>query len=89
MGSAGFSFLLFVGLILYTVLQLCDAGITSSYVRNNDLDIDMPLDSDVFRVPPGYNAPQQVFSVSVIFCLFFSIKDCSFPASSMFLFLFF
>lgn len=22
--------------------------------------IDLPLDSDVFRVPPGYNVPQQV-----------------------------
>lgn len=32
----------------------------STFVRNDDLSLDMPLDSDVFRVPPGYNAPQQV-----------------------------
>ncbi|KAL3514699.1 hypothetical protein ACH5RR_027416 [Cinchona calisaya] len=58
----GFYFFLFVGWILLDiqVLELCEAGITSSYVRKTDLDIDMPLDSDVFRVPPGYNAPQQV-----------------------------
>ncbi|KDP38574.1 hypothetical protein JCGZ_04499 [Jatropha curcas] len=33
---------------------------TSSFVRTDNLSLDMPLDSDVFRVPPGYNAPQQV-----------------------------
>lgn len=32
----------------------------STFVRNDDLSLDMPLDSNVFRVPPGYNAPQQV-----------------------------
>ncbi|KAL8556210.1 hypothetical protein ACS0TY_003851 [Phlomoides rotata] len=35
-------------------------GITSSFVRKNEKSGDMPLDSDVFQVPPGYNAPQQV-----------------------------
>ncbi|XP_027148300.1 purple acid phosphatase-like [Coffea eugenioides] len=58
---AGFSFYLFVGLTLHLqVLEFCSAGTTSSYVRKYNYDIDMPLDSDVFRVPPGYNAPQQV-----------------------------
>ncbi|MCI11934.1 purple acid phosphatase 2-like, partial [Trifolium medium] len=35
-------------------------GNTSNFVRNDYLSLDMPLDTDVFRVPPGYNAPQQV-----------------------------
>nr|1KBP_A Chain A, Purple Acid Phosphatase [Phaseolus vulgaris]1KBP_B Chain B, Purple Acid Phosphatase [Phaseolus vulgaris]1KBP_C Chain C, Purple Acid Phosphatase [Phaseolus vulgaris]1KBP_D Chain D, Purple Acid Phosphatase [Phaseolus vulgaris]3KBP_A Chain A, Purple Acid Phosphatase [Phaseolus vulgaris]3KBP_B Chain B, Purple Acid Phosphatase [Phaseolus vulgaris]3KBP_C Chain C, Purple Acid Phosphatase [Phaseolus vulgaris]3KBP_D Chain D, Purple Acid Phosphatase [Phaseolus vulgaris]4KBP_A Chain A, Pur len=30
------------------------------FVRKTNKNRDMPLDSDVFRVPPGYNAPQQV-----------------------------
>ncbi|KAI3464898.1 hypothetical protein Pfo_021561 [Paulownia fortunei] len=51
---------LLVGSNFIAVLVFCEAGLTSSYVRNNGLSRDMPLDSDVFRVPPGYNAPQQV-----------------------------
>lgn len=54
---SGFCFLL-VGLLNFA--EFCNGGITSTYVRNDDLSLDMPLDSDVFRVPPGYNAPQQV-----------------------------
>ncbi|XP_076910025.1 purple acid phosphatase 2-like [Bidens hawaiensis] len=42
------------------LLLLSNGGITSSFVRNEERSIDMPFDSDVFRVPPGYNAPQQV-----------------------------
>ncbi|PKA65530.1 Purple acid phosphatase 2 [Apostasia shenzhenica] len=38
----------------------CNAGTTSAFVRKAQKAVDMPLDSDVFRVPPGYNAPQQV-----------------------------
>ncbi|KAG7971798.1 hypothetical protein I3843_07G152800 [Carya illinoinensis] len=51
---------LLVGCLILSVLELCSCGITSAYVRNADLSLDMPIDSDVFRVPPGYNAPQQV-----------------------------
>ncbi|KAF7817607.1 purple acid phosphatase 2-like [Senna tora] len=40
--------------------SICEGGSTSSFLRNDYLSLDMPLDSDVFRVPPGYNAPQQV-----------------------------
>lgn len=40
--------------------RLCNGGLTSSYLREKNASLDMPLDSDVFRVPPGYNAPQQV-----------------------------
>ena len=55
--SIGFLYLL---LVLLSFGEFCNGGITSNYVRRNDLSADMPLDSDVFRVPPGYNAPQQV-----------------------------
>ncbi|GJS87685.1 purple acid phosphatase 2-like protein [Tanacetum coccineum] len=41
-------------------LLLSNGGITSSYVRNEEKSVDMPFDSDVFKVPQGYNAPQQV-----------------------------
>jgi len=49
-------------LVLCCVLNslLCNGGITSRYVRKLEATVDMPLDSDVFRVPCGYNAPQQV-----------------------------
>ncbi|KAI3786340.1 hypothetical protein L1987_39947 [Smallanthus sonchifolius] len=36
-------------------LLLSNGGITSSFVRDEERSIDMPFDSDVFRVPPGYN----------------------------------
>nr|GMD08660.1 purple acid phosphatase 2-like [Ipomoea batatas] len=29
-------------------------------MRKIEKTVDMPLDSDVFQAPPGYNAPQQV-----------------------------
>ena len=51
-------------LVLSAVLVLlgggADAGVTSSYRRKLEATVEMPLDADVFRVPPGYNAPQQV-----------------------------
>lgn len=54
-------FLLFIlGLALNSLVLFCNGGRTSSYVRRLEATVDMPLDSDVFRVPPGYNAPQQV-----------------------------
>lgn len=46
----------------------CNGGSTSSFVRNDEKAHDMPLDSDVFRVPPGYNAPQQVFFFFYFLC---------------------
>jgi len=54
------SFLLSLGLVLNLVF-VCNGGTTSIFVRKVENSIDMPLDSDVFKVPPGYNAPQQVF----------------------------
>ncbi|XP_057975821.1 purple acid phosphatase-like isoform X2 [Malania oleifera] len=53
------SVLFLVGLVL-NASEFCNGGRTSGFARTNDLLKDMPLDSDVFRVPPGYNAPQQV-----------------------------
>lgn len=54
----------FLGLVTMMVLcapVLCGgARITSSFVRKVEKSVDMPLHSDVFRVPSGYNAPQQV-----------------------------
>ncbi|KAL4556418.1 hypothetical protein LXL04_039069 [Taraxacum kok-saghyz] len=39
---------------------LSKGGITSTFIRNEEKSLDMPLESDVFRVSSGYNAPQQV-----------------------------
>ncbi|KAL6640272.1 hypothetical protein ACP70R_022121 [Stipagrostis hirtigluma subsp. patula] len=36
------------------------AGVTSPYRRSLQMLPDMPLDADVFRAPPGNNAPEQV-----------------------------
>ncbi|KAF2318110.1 hypothetical protein GH714_041456 [Hevea brasiliensis] len=37
-----------------------NAGITSSFIRSEWPATDIPLDNEVFAVPNGYNAPQQV-----------------------------
>lgn len=42
------------------VCMSAEDGVTSRYVRRLQASVDMPMDSDVFQVPPGYNAPQQV-----------------------------
>jgi hypothetical protein len=53
-----------VGVLFLALVLLggggADAGTTSSYRRKLEATVEMPLDADVFRVPPGYNAPQQV-----------------------------
>ncbi|CAN6802005.1 unnamed protein product, partial [Brassica oleracea] len=51
--------LLVVAVLLSLVLQ-GQGGITSSYVRSEWPAVDIPLDHKVFKVPKGYNAPQQV-----------------------------
>nr|ADM16565.2 purple acid phosphatase precursor [Euphorbia characias] len=53
-------FVFLVILLNVGVMMRCNGGKTSVYVRQVDKTIDMPLDSDVFCLPPGYNAPQQV-----------------------------
>ncbi|XWS25842.1 hypothetical protein CRYUN_Cryun27aG0101700 [Craigia yunnanensis] len=45
--------------LFLSVSDFCNGGITSTFVRK-EYSPDMPLESDVFQVPPGYNAPQQV-----------------------------
>lgn len=67
--------------------ELCNCGITSSYVRNDDLSLDMPLDSDVFRVPPGYNAPQQVcfYPLHIHICIKNSCLSITFISGISFL----
>lgn len=36
------------------------AGITSTFIRSQWPSADIPLDNEVFAVPKGHNAPQQV-----------------------------
>nr|CAD1841769.1 unnamed protein product [Ananas comosus var. bracteatus] len=50
----------FAAALAVTTLTCVDAGVTSAYRRQLLASVDMPLDSNVFRVPPGRNAPQQV-----------------------------
>ncbi|XP_043694986.1 purple acid phosphatase-like [Telopea speciosissima] len=59
MGNWGTHAIVLVGFFLSSAL-LCSGGVTSSFVKVNYPSVDMPLNSDVFSVPPGYNAPQQV-----------------------------
>ncbi|KAK4477131.1 hypothetical protein RD792_016342 [Penstemon davidsonii] len=58
--GAPFLILTVLAATVINVAVLCNGGVTSSFVRNVEKSEDMPLDSDVFKVPPGYNAPQQV-----------------------------
>lgn len=61
-----------VALVFYAsilVPSCCKAAYTSRYMRQLAESVDMPLDSEAFRVPLGYNAPQQVLTN-----LFFNIK---------------
>ncbi|WZZ27062.1 hypothetical protein YC2023_010463 [Brassica napus] len=58
-------FLLILGLVLNSLLLFCHGGRTSRYVRRLEETVDMPLDSDVFRVPPGFSAPQHMCNYAV------------------------
>ncbi|QCD88985.1 purple acid phosphatase-like [Vigna unguiculata] len=46
--------------LVLNVVVVCNGGTSSFFVRKTEKSRDMPIDSDVFSVPPGYNAPQQV-----------------------------
>ncbi|KAJ3698864.1 hypothetical protein LUZ61_002569 [Rhynchospora tenuis] len=50
--------ILMASLLLFAMSS--EGGVTSTYRRRLEASVDMPFDSDVFRVPAGYNAPQQV-----------------------------
>ncbi|KAK4775012.1 hypothetical protein SAY86_009947 [Trapa natans] len=57
------SFTALLVLVLVLILNgamVCYGGKTSTFARKVEKAVDMPLDSDVFQVPSGYNAPQQV-----------------------------
>lgn len=51
---------LLISFILLSSVEDSNAGITSSFVRTQWPSVDIPLDHEVFAVPKGYNAPQQV-----------------------------
>jgi hypothetical protein len=57
-GAQDCTLLLFIVLLNCTVF--CYGGTTSTFTRRVEKTMDMPMDADVFRAPPGYNAPQQV-----------------------------
>ena len=48
------------------------SGRTSSYVRTEFPSTDIPLDSEWFAIPKGYNAPQQVSNFVTRFQLIIS-----------------
>jgi len=54
--------LVIISVFLSSVLLLYrgESGITSSFIRSEWPAVDIPLDHHVFKVPKGYNAPQQV-----------------------------
>ncbi|KAI4298296.1 hypothetical protein L6164_031873 [Bauhinia variegata] len=63
MGLLGSPFFVAIAVVLGLLLNvaiLCNGGKTSTFVRKVEKTVDIPLDSDVFAVPSGYNAPQQV-----------------------------
>ncbi|KAL3699279.1 hypothetical protein R1sor_017301 [Riccia sorocarpa] len=46
--------------LLLSCISLSNAGITSRYMRRLAASTDIPEDSPYFKVPEGFNAPQQV-----------------------------
>jgi len=46
--------------LLLILLNVAHGGKTSPFIRKVRRTEDMPLHSDVFAAPSGYNAPQQV-----------------------------
>ncbi|XP_022749188.1 purple acid phosphatase 2-like [Durio zibethinus] len=59
MGSISCFAVIVLALVLNSAVY-SNGGKTSVYVRKVEKAVDMPLNSNVFRVPSGYNAPQQV-----------------------------
>ncbi|KAL6603975.1 hypothetical protein ACP70R_044336 [Stipagrostis hirtigluma subsp. patula] len=62
MASAGrrLGSLVALAVLLAVLATSADAGVTSQYRRRLEATDDMPLNADVFRVPPGINPVQQV-----------------------------
>lgn len=51
---------LLTSFVFLSYLNSGDAGITSKFTRGEWPSTDIPLDNEVFAVPKGHNAPQQV-----------------------------
>ena len=49
--------------VLLNIVEVCNGGITSSFVRKPHASEDMPLSA--FPPPHGYNAPEQVEALPV------------------------
>ena len=67
-------------LILSSALLCCvehgNASVTSSFIRSEFPSVDIPLDNEVFAVPKGHNAPQQVsFQYSWILQMSLNVYD--------------
>lgn len=63
--------LAFAFCVFISSLSFGDAGITSTFIRSEWPSIDIPLDHEVFAVPQGYNAPQQVKLLILFILIFF------------------
>ncbi|KAM6553321.1 hypothetical protein CsatB_014083 [Cannabis sativa] len=59
-GRRQYSIILVTCFLFVNTLSNVNGGITSTFVRSEFPATDIPLDHEVFAVPPGYNAPQQV-----------------------------
>lgn len=61
--------------------NFCNGARTGDFLRKKDPSLDMPLDSDVFTIPSGYNAPQQVptFNSPLNYIIFISQFPCLLP----------
>ncbi|XP_050231093.1 purple acid phosphatase 2-like [Mercurialis annua] len=60
MGLKWITVLVSVVVFVLSLSKVSMGRITSSFVRSENFSLDMPLHSDVFKTPPGYNSPQQV-----------------------------
>ncbi|GMH30683.1 hypothetical protein Nepgr_032526 [Nepenthes gracilis] len=52
--------LLFASHVFLSIVREGNAGITSVFIRSEWPSTDIPLDHEVFAIPEGHNAPQQV-----------------------------
>ena len=60
--------LILVFVIFSGFLENGNAGITSAFMQSEWPSIDIPLDNEVFAVPKGHNASQQVSNWNIL-CL--------------------
>lgn len=64
-----------LSILLSLICNGVAAGVTSAFIRSEWPSVDIPLDNQVFKVPEGYNAPQQV-SLSSFLPTIFNIIIC-------------